>query len=48
MVSVGAAGDAATYDLQITSTEDVLPLEASTSADALRPASIGPTAGLAP
>jgi hypothetical protein len=46
--SVGAAGDAATYDLRIASTEDVLPLEAFTSADALCSAPIGPTAGIVP
>lgn len=48
MAVVGAPGDTALYDLRIASTEDVLPLEASTSADALRPAAIGPTAGIVP
>ena len=48
MVIVGAPGDTALYDLRIASTEDVLPLEASTSADALRPAADGPTAIVVP
>jgi hypothetical protein len=44
----GAAGATATYDLEIDSTEDVLSLVASTSADALRLVSIGLAADIVP
>jgi hypothetical protein len=46
--SGGVSGDVATYDLRIASTEDVLPSEASASADTLRPTAVGPAADIVP
>ncbi len=47
-VDIGMAGGTVTYDREIASTEDVLSLVASTSADALRLASIGLTVDIVP
>ena len=45
---IGLAGGTVTYDQQIASTEDVLSLEASTTADELRLSSIGLSADIVP
>jgi len=45
---IGPAGGTVTYDLQIASTEDVLSIEASTTADELRLSSIGLSADIVP
>jgi len=45
---IGPAGGTVTYDQQIASTEDVLSLEASTTADELRLSSIGLSADIVP
>ena len=45
---IGPAGGTVAYDQQIASTEDVLSLEASTTADELRLSSIGLSADIVP
>jgi hypothetical protein len=46
VATVGETGDTVTYDLEIVSTENALTLVATTSADALRLASVGLTADI--